>query len=110
MLVCPACRGPNPEGATLCEDCGAELKASTALRRRRTAPLDVDIPPRKQAARWVPITTFAAIVAGAAALAPRVAILPPAGAGADSSPQISHPLALPRGRTTPPPPHASLPG
>ena len=37
MLVCPACRQANPEGATVCEHCGSQLTASFALRGGRDA-------------------------------------------------------------------------
>src|ERR671924_1135193 len=99
MLVCPDCRGANPEGTIVCEHCGAEMKASSALRARRTAPVDVDIPPRKQVARWVPITTFAAIVAAAAALAVWFAVRPQACDGKYSSSQFAYCLTVPRGWT-----------
>ena len=65
MLVCPACRQANPEGATVCEHCGSQLTASFALRGGRSAPPEIDIPARKQSPRWVPITVFSVIVVGA---------------------------------------------
>src|SRR5438874_308626 len=49
MLVCPACRQANPEGATVCEHCGSQLTASFALPGGRSAPPEIDIPARNQA-------------------------------------------------------------
>ena len=99
MLVCPSCRETNPEGAIVCEHCGADMKARAALRGRRSTPPDIEIPPRKQSPRWVPMTVFALVVVGVAALAVWLGIRPQACDGKFSSSQFSYCLAVPRGWT-----------
>ena len=100
MLVCPSCRTANSEEATRCESCGAEMRASTSLAKRRTEPVEFDVTPPPPPPRWRRITALAVGMAALAAASVWAAVRPSPCDGKYSSDQFDYCVAVPQGWTS----------
>ena len=106
MIVCPACRNANDEGAEFCANCGRSLEPSASMMPTRRAsgvrPQIEDAPPAPPS-RWRALVVLGAVVLGAVGVGTWLLLRPDPCRGTNfSSANFGYCLTVPEGWTAEP--------
>lgn len=106
MIICPACRNANDEGAEFCAKCGRSLEASASMmptRRASGVRPPIEDTPHVPPSRWRALVVLGAVVLGAVGVGTWLLLRPDPCRGTNfSSANFGYCLTVPEGWTAEP--------